>query len=51
MIATMPCILSRFVLLALGAALHAGPQTAISGLNAGHLKTGQFVYRTIIHGR
>src|SRR5439155_15091016 len=51
MIATMPCILSRFVLLALGAELHAGAQTAISGLNAGHLKTVQFVYRTIIHGR
>jgi hypothetical protein len=51
MIATMPRILSRFVLLALGAELHAGAQTATSGLNAGHLKTGQFVYRTIIHGK
>ena len=51
MVATMPPILLRFLLLALVAELHAGAQIATSEPNAGYLKTGQFVYRTIIHGK
>jgi hypothetical protein len=46
----MPHIVSRFVLLALLGGFHADAQTTTSALNAGNLKTGRFLYRTILRG-
>jgi hypothetical protein len=47
----MPHIVSRLVILALLGGCYADAQTTTSSLNAERLKTGRFLYRTIIHGK
>jgi Protein of unknown function (DUF3108) len=51
MVVTMPRIVPKFLLLALAGGFYADAQPTASSPNAGHLKTGQFVYRTVIHGK
>jgi hypothetical protein len=47
----MPRIVPKFLLFALAGGFYADAQPTAPSPNAGHLKTGQFVYRTVIHGK
>jgi hypothetical protein len=47
----MPRIVPKLLLLALAGGFYADAQPTAPSPNAGHLKTGQFVYRTVIHGK
>jgi len=51
MIVTMPRIAPKLLLLALAGGFCADAQPTAASPNAEHLKTGQFVYRTVIHGK
>ena len=47
----MPRIVPKLLLLALAGGFYADAQPTAPSPNAGHLKTGRFLYRTIIHGK
>lgn len=51
MVVTMPRIAPKLLLLALAGGFCADAQPTAPSPNAEHLKTGQFVYRTVIHGK
>ena len=51
MVVTMPRIAPKLLLLVLAGGFCADAQPTAPSPNAEHLKTGQFVYRTVIHGK